>query len=297
MATLSAGNSVSQVVAADQTVTITVNHNNAGRIRFVPTGAEQQAAETGVGASFGPLAMSKTFGPWNQPGTVFLFADVGTVTYTINDSYIPGNLGIGTTLPASKLEIVGDIQQQNANYIKGKLAAGTATRLLGLNASDSLYVGSIDADHTGGTLFVKNGAIQMRIDASGNLGVGVAPSYKLDVVGSTTTARLGKLIATDDTPFYTGANINSGANNLGIGSTGAAYVGIFTNNTVRMLIDVNGNVGVGVTAFGTSAVGVIGIANGTAPTSSPANMGQLYVEAGALKYRGSSGTITTIALA
>lgn len=42
--------------------------------------------------------------------------------------------------------------------------------------------------------------------------------------------------------------------------------------------------------------GVIGISNGTAPTTSPAGMGQLYVEGGALKFRGSSGTVTTIAV-
>lgn len=35
----------------------------------------------------------------------------------------------------------------------------------------------------------------------------------------------------------------------------------------------------------------------TAPTSNPSNGGYLYVEAGALKYRGSGGTITTIAAA
>jgi hypothetical protein len=57
----------------------------------------------------------------------------------------------------------------------------------------------------------------------------------------------------------------------------------------------SGNVGIGTTSFGTSAVTVLGIANGTAPSSSPAGMGQLYVESGALKYRGSSGTVTTIA--
>lgn len=65
----------------------------------------------------------------------------------------------------------------------------------------------------------------------------------------------------------------------------------------RMRIDHFGNVGIGATSFGTSAVGVLAINNGTAPTSSPAGMGQLYVEAGALKYRGSSGTVTTIASA
>ena len=44
--------------------------------------------------------------------------------------------------------------------------------------------------------------------------------------------------------------------------------------------------------------GAIAIFNvAAAPTTSPAGMGQLYVEAGALKYRGSSGTVTTIAAA
>lgn len=56
-----------------------------------------------------------------------------------------------------------------------------------------------------------------------------------------------------------------------------------------------GNLGIGVSTFGTAAAKVIGIANGTAPTTSPGGMGQLYVEGGALKYRGSSGTVTTIA--
>jgi hypothetical protein len=58
-----------------------------------------------------------------------------------------------------------------------------------------------------------------------------------------------------------------------------------------------GNFGVNVMTFGTSATNTIAIANGVAPTTSPANCGQIYVEAGALKYRGSSGTVTTIAVA
>jgi hypothetical protein len=69
-----------------------------------------------------------------------------------------------------------------------------------------------------------------------------------------------------------------------------------TAGTDRLLINTSGNFGVNGMTFGTSAVGVIGIANGTAPGSSPAGGGQLYVEAGALKYRGSSGTVTTIAV-
>ena len=78
-----------------------------------------------------------------------------------------------------------------------------------------------------------------------------------------------------------------------------------TNNSTlppvaRMQISSTGNIGFNngqPAVWGTNAEKVIGIGNGTAPTTSPAGMGQLYVEAGALKYRGSSGTVTTIAAA
>ena len=62
-----------------------------------------------------------------------------------------------------------------------------------------------------------------------------------------------------------------------------------------MTLDLNGNLLLGVTGAGTTAAKVLGMGNATAPTTSPAGMGQLYVEGGALKFRGSSGTITTIA--
>ena len=53
--------------------------------------------------------------------------------------------------------------------------------------------------------------------------------------------------------------------------------------------------GANTTSYG-GGVGVIGIANATTvPTSNPTGGGILYVEAGALKYRGSSGTVTVIA--
>jgi hypothetical protein len=42
----------------------------------------------------------------------------------------------------------------------------------------------------------------------------------------------------------------------------------------------------------------MGIANaGTVPTTNPAGGGVLYAQAGALKWRGSAGTVTTIAAA
>ena len=69
-----------------------------------------------------------------------------------------------------------------------------------------------------------------------------------------------------------------------------------TSALPRMVINSKGNIGFNVTAFDTSAVGVIGIANATTvPAAGVASMGHLYVESGALKYRGAGGTVTTIA--
>lgn len=63
-------------------------------------------------------------------------------------------------------------------------------------------------------------------------------------------------------------------------------------------IDGNGNVGVGVTAWGTSAARVIGIANGTPPSDSPADMVQLFAEdvaaSSELRVRDEGGTVTTL---
>jgi hypothetical protein len=57
-----------------------------------------------------------------------------------------------------------------------------------------------------------------------------------------------------------------------------------------------GNIGVRTSSQFGGGRGVIGIANASvAPTVNPADGGVLYVEGGALKYRGSSGTVTTIA--
>lgn len=78
-----------------------------------------------------------------------------------------------------------------------------------------------------------------------------------------------------------------------VGMLTAHHLDIFANGA-KARFTTDGNFGLGVTTFGTSAARVIGILNGTAPSSSPAGMGQLYVESGALKYRGSSGTVTIL---
>lgn len=61
-------------------------------------------------------------------------------------------------------------------------------------------------------------------------------------------------------------------------------------------VSIGTNVGIGTTDQFGSGAGALGIANATTdPTTNPTGGGVVYASAGALKYRGSGGTVTTIA--
>jgi hypothetical protein len=171
------------------------------------------------------------------------------------------------------------------------------------------------------------GGTRMTLNSTG-LGVGVTgPAQKLDVDGNIRMSGVSGgtrflLLNADNT--YTGSlTIQSGGGSASFGAATILYgnshatypggvwigrssgstgpimfgTGGSTPSTIQMTLDSTGNLLVGVTAAGTSAAKVLGLANATAPSTSPAGMGQLYVESGALKFRGSSGTITTLAVA
>jgi hypothetical protein len=70
----------------------------------------------------------------------------------------------------------------------------------------------------------------------------------------------------------------------------------FFNKNTNVVLKSNSALTSG-THFEAAATNCLTIHNGTAPTATISNAGVLYVEAGALKFRGGSGTITTIAVA
>jgi hypothetical protein len=147
----------------------------------------------------------------------------------------------------------------------------------------------------------------MRLNSTG-LCVGGSPQAKFHAIDSSGACALFTRAAAPTAALsavYIQAPVSSGFSsnpvlnfwyqNAGISNPANECFAIRTSSADRMYFDDVGNVGVGVSTFGTSAAKVLGLANATAPSTSPAGMGQLYVEAGALKYRGSSGTVTTIA--
>jgi hypothetical protein len=118
-------------------------------------------------------------------------------------------------------------------------------------------------------------------------------SYTFD---GTVTSQSGFTVTTGG--GSTSNSMGALANSAGyVGTTTAHPLAFYTGSAERGRVDISGNLLLGVTAAGTAAAKTIGIANGTAPTSSPTGMGQLYVLNGALTYRGSSGTITALAAA
>ena len=250
-----------------------------------------------------------------DPLGVFTWYDgAGGTRMTLNST----GLGIGAS-PATKLDVRGANNASQATF------SGTASRGLLIStrndglADDRTVI--LNAQHSTGALgqlvIQTAGTDRLLVDSSGNVGIGVTPSawnsnYKGLVVGG--SGGNGITIAGNDASIGTGyylsgvgtyARDNASATASSINMYNRAFVfrtaaSGAANSAITwtdsMTLDASGNLLVGLTTAGTTAAKTIQIANGTAPTANVTG-GQLYVESGALKYRGSSGTITTIAAA
>jgi trimeric autotransporter adhesin len=168
----------------------------------------------------------------NQTGVndIINIKDDGTSVFYIKDG---GNVGIGTTSPAQKLHVgSGHLQLDDTYKIQW---GGTNARIDGSNASDYLR-------------FFTNDTERVRIDSSGNVGIGTAsPNAKLEVAAAATTSV--------DIAHFSNSNgvvkINHSLD--GVGSGKISILDASNNEDIRLSAQGDswfnaGNVGIGTTS-------------------------------------------------
>lgn len=159
--------------------------------------------------------------------------------------YASGNVGVGTSNPLTKLDVHnGAIRKVNSNGVM-VLANG--------NTAGGVKIGAYNAASNADGYLVFEGYTKeyMRIDSSGNVGIGTSsPSEKLSVDGNIWQGNgggveIGKIF--NNAGWY---DFAASSNVVGAQLSHAATVRFLTNSTERLRIDSSGNVGIGTSSPG-----------------------------------------------
>lgn len=246
---------------------------NVGNTTLAPSSSVAQASfNTAIGAGCGQ-ALTTGF------NNTFLGQASGNQVNTGHDNTLVGYNNCPLLTSGFDNTAVG-------SQLGAALNTGALNVLVGYSAGQALTAG---ANNT----LVGTSIGNAMTNAFGNTFVGSA-------IGAGVTGSTNTMIG-----FAIGGGITSGAKNTLIGCAVNNLSNISNNIIIadgdgnrRFNADASGNIGLnGFGQYGGGA-GVVYLSNATtAPTSSPAGGGILYVDNGALKYRGSGGTVTTLAAA
>jgi hypothetical protein len=171
---------------------------------------------------------------------VLQFQSSGTNTLTITTA---GNVGVGTNSPTFAAGT--GLQVKGSGFTSVRVSAGSNT---GLDISQTNTTGDayVYLRDNAPLIFGTNNTERMRIDSSGNVGIGTSSptavgTYRvLDINGTA-----GGYIGLYASSTKTGA-VYAGGDGLGFESFGASrFMNFYTNNAERMRIDSSGNVGIG----------------------------------------------------
>jgi len=153
-----------------------------------------------------------------------------------------GNVGIGTTSPGAKLDVSGSTFLQYVTLsdatsygaISFRETGGSSKGHIGMtgSGSGSTYIGGANAfqiwnGQNTPMVFGTNGSERVRIDASGNVGIGTTtPGYKLDVAGRIRSSADGFMfpdgtVQLTASPGGTITGVTAGAGLTGGGTSGS----------------------------------------------------------------------------
>jgi hypothetical protein len=179
-------------------------------------------------------------------------------TYPLLLNPVGGNVGIGTNAPGTKLQVVGIIKSgatgTNGEFNLARTSDGLSVGKITLTESTSIldYNNLLGAGlHT----FTINAVERMRIDSSGNVGIGTnAPAVKLDTFGGYMRLRSNTTINADISGNVNALVFESSGGTgehavIAGGNASNNFLSFYTANsaapTERMRIDSSGNVGIG----------------------------------------------------
>jgi len=213
-----------------------------------------------------------------------------------------GCVGIGTVAPDALLEVNGVVSNGIVASLMGSGALGAflhfSDQTLG-NWSIGYQPTTSNFAFIYGRSIYNAGASVLEVTLTGNVGIGTASPAGLFEVSSDDSFVMPMRVIyeivgkTVDLGFVTGAGWTSGCYISGLTgritqATPSALKGelefhVNIGDAVTMALRLHddlaaefiGNVGLGITAFGTSAAKVLGIGTGTAPTTAPADMAQM----------------------
>jgi hypothetical protein len=248
--------------AADNVgIRVLASSNNSALLQFT---------DDPVTAARGTLTSTSTYFRVDSNGGYLSLATGGTERAVLDSS---GNLGIGTSSPGFKLQVVGASQiqtnaagtQQVLQLNNSDTTAGTQAVKLGFSSAGTTKA-SINAAVYGNDYMAFNvgsDTERMRIDSNGNLIVGgTSASARVHSVSSSAGATTYPLMA-DNAAGGAGVNVvglsfaNGGTTKSSITAAvyGNDYMAFNVNgNTERARIDASGNLGVGTTSPSASAI-------------------------------------------
>jgi trimeric autotransporter adhesin len=258
------------------TLIVTGNQTSLGNVAITGN-VSANIATFGAGSNTAPAITTTgdtNTGIFFPAADTIAFAEGGAEAMRIDSS---GNVGIGTSSPEAILTVSKSSAGGEGGYLYlDNPSASTANSKAGIKFSTSSG-GSFASTPTGeitnvntdastaasaltfGTFNGSSSGERMRIDSSGNVGIGTSsPAFTLDVGGATANIRVAPSTATNNAltryvntggTGYVGLDNSAGALTaayaLNIYHTGAYPITFSTSGTERMRIDSSGNVGIG----------------------------------------------------